>query len=106
MDWKTVTKQCSARGKTWIFTPAGAQWHNGAVEIFVKNFKKSFVLLYNNTRLNFAEMFCAVKHISCILNDRPLSIQKSIKAYPDADFLTPITPNILLTGRSGNLDPV
>ena len=98
VDWETVTKRCSARGTTWIFSPAGAQWRNGAVEIFVKKFKKSFELLYSNTRRNFAEMACAVKRISSILNDRPLSIQKSIKAYADADFLTPITPNMPLGG--------
>ena len=81
VDWETATKRCSASGTTWIFTPAGAQWRNGAVEIFAKKFKKSFELLYSNNRLNFAEMACAVKRISSILNDRPLSIQKSIKAY-------------------------
>ena len=106
VDWDIVAKRCSARGTTWDFAPAGAQWRNGAVEIFVKKFKKSFELLYSNTRLNFAEMGCAVKRISSILNDRPLSIQKSAKPYPDTDFLTPLTPNMLLTGRSGNRAPV
>ena len=47
-----------------------------------------------------------MKRISYILNDRPLSIQKSIKENANADFLTPIKPNMLLTGRSGNLAPV
>ena len=51
-------------------------------------------------------MSCAIKRISCILNDRPLSIQKSVEPYPDGDFLTPLTPNMLLTGRSGNRPPV
>ena len=106
VDWDTITKRCSAKGTTWNFTPAGAQWRNGAVETFVKKFKKSFEVLYSKTRLNFAEIACAVKRISCILNERPLSVQKSVKAYADTDFLTPITPNMLLTGRSGNLAPV
>ena len=106
VDWDLVTKRCSAKGTTWNFAPAGAQWRNGAVETFVKKFKKSFELLYSNTRLNYAEMACALKRISSILNDRPLSIQKSAKPYPDTDFLTPITPNMLLTGRSGNRPPV
>ena len=106
VDWKAVAKRYSASGTSWNFAPAGAQWRNGAVEIFVKKFKASFQLLYSKTRLNYAEMACAVKRISCILNDRPLSVQKLTKPYPDTDFLTPITPNMLLTGRSGNRAPV
>ena len=106
VDWEAVAKRYSANGTSWNFAPAGAQWRNGAVEIFVKKFKASFQILYEKTRLNYAEMECAIKRISCILNDRPLSVQKHAKAYPDVDFLAPITPNMLLTGRSGNRAPV
>ena len=88
------------------FTPAGAQWSNGAVETFVKKFKKSFEALYSKARIYFAEIACAVKLISGILNERSLSVQISVKAYANTDFLTPITPNMLLTGKSGNLAPV
>ena len=52
------------------------------------------------------EMACALKRIANILNDRLLSIQKSSKEYPDIDFLTPLTPNMLLTGRAGRQAPV
>ena len=89
VDWDTITKCCSAKGTIWNFTPAGAQWRNGAVEIFVKKFKKSFEVLYSKTRLDFAEMACAVKCISCILNERPLSVQKSVKAYADTRLPDP-----------------
>ena len=106
VDWEAVARRSPASGTTWSFAPAGAQWRNGAVEIFVKKFKSSFQLLYNKTRLNYAEMTCALKRISCILNDRPLSIQKLTKPQSDVDFLSPITPNMLLTGRSGNRAPV
>ena len=41
-----------------------------------------------------------------MLNDRPLSVQKSSNQYPDADLLSPITPNMLITGRSGSLAPL
>ena len=105
-DWDSIANQSSSQGTNWNFTPAGAQWRNGAVEIFVKKFKKSFELLYHKTRLNFAEMSCAVKRIANVLNDRPLSVQKSANPYPDVDFLSPITPNMLLTGRSGSSAPI
>ena len=104
--WDIIAHKSSTQGTNWNFAPAGAQWRNGAVEIFVKKFKKSFELLYNKTRLNFAEMACAMKRIASVLNDRPLSIQKSVNQYPDADFLCPITPNMLLTGRSGGRAPL
>lgn len=51
-------------------------------------------------------MSCATKRIANILNDLPLSIQKSSSEYPDIDFLSPITPNMLTTGRSGSRAPV
>jgi len=105
-NWNDIAKSSSLQGTSWDFAPAGAQWRNGAVEIFVKKFKKSFELLYGTTRLNFAEMACALKRISNVLNDRPLSVQKSSSEYPDADFLSPITPNMLITGRNGRRAPV
>ena len=76
------------------------------MEIFVKKFKKSFEVLYSNTRLNFAELACAVKRAANVLNDRPLSVQKSSSEYPERDFLTPITPNMLITGRNSTRAPI
>ena len=67
----------AVKGTSWEFAPAGGQWRNGAVEIFVKKFKQSFEVLYANTRMNYAEMSCAIKRIANVLNDRPLSVQKS-----------------------------
>ena len=75
-DWDEIAQKTSSHGTKWNFTPAGAQWRNGAVEIFVKKFKRSYEVLYGKTRFNYAEMACALKRIANILNDRPLSIQK------------------------------
>ena len=47
-------------------------------------------------------MSCAVKRIANVLNDCQLSVQKSSNPYPDADLLSPITPNMLITGLSGS----
>ena len=105
-DWDSIASKSSSQGTNWKFAPAGAQWRNGAVEIFVKKFKKSFEILYNKTKLSYAEMSCAIKRIANVLNDRPLSVQKSANPYPDADLLSPITPNMLLTGRSGSTAPL
>ena len=105
-DWDVIAKRASTQGTTWTFTPAGGQWRNGAVEIFVKKFKKSFEVMYRKTRMNYAEMSCAIKRIANVLNDRPLSVQKSHSEYPDRDFLVPLTPNMIVTGRSGSLPPM
>ena len=56
--------------------------------------------------MNYAEMSCAVKRIANVLNDRPLSSQKSHAEYPNEDFLRPITPNMLITGRSSSVAPI
>ena len=105
-EWEVIAKRASTQGTSWKFAPAGGQWRNGAVEVFVKKFKKSFEVLYKKTRMNYAEMSCAVKRIANILNDRPLSVQKSHSEYPDGDFLLPLTPNMLITGRTGSLPPI
>ena len=105
-EWDVIAKRASTQGTSWKFAPAGGQWRNGAVEVFVKKFKKSFEVLYSKTRLNYAEMSCAVKRIANVLNDRPLSVQKYHSEYPDGDFLLPLTPNMLITGRSGSLPPM
>ena len=105
-DWDSIAASASQQGTTWEFTPSGAQWRNGATESFVKKFKRSFLHLYKKTPLNYAEMLCAVKRIANILNDRPVSVQRTKTDAQDEDFLHPLTPNMLLLGRSGSQPPV
>ena len=104
-DWESIERSTSSQGTSWDFTPAGAQWRNGAAEAFVKKFKHSFHHLYRDSRLNYAELQCAVKRISNILNHRPVSVQRTKTDAPDSDFLSPLTPNMLITGRSASGPP-
>ena len=99
-DWDFISRSSSAQGTTWHFTPSGGQWRNGSTEAFVKKFKMSFSHLYRDTRFNYAELNCAIKRISNVLNDRPVSAQRSRTFSADDDFIMPLTPNMLLTGRS------
>ena len=55
--------------------------------------------------MNYAEMDCATKRIAKIFNDRPLSVQISHSKTPKDNFLTPQTPNVLITGRSDSMPP-
>ena len=104
-DWDAIAASGLQQGTTWKFCPAGAQWRNGATESFVKKFKQSFYHLYRETKYNYAELLCAVKHIANILNNRPISVQRTKTDENDEDFLTPLTTNMLTTGRSGSGPP-
>ena len=99
-DWKEIEAVTSHQGVTWDFTPAGGQWRNGAAEAFVKKFKHSFYHLYQDSKLTYAELHCAVKRIANVLNHRPVSVQRTKTDAPDVDFLMPLTPNMLITGRT------
>ena len=104
-DWAHIAQSTSHKGTVWKFAPAGAQWRNGVAEAFVKKFKLSFHHLYKDTRFSYAEFNCAIKRISNILNDRPVSVQRTNSDSTDDDFLRPLTPNMLLTGRNANGPP-
>ena len=49
--------------------------------------------------MNYAELLCAVKRIANILNNRPISVQRTKTDEQEEDFLSP------LTGRSGSVPP-
>ena len=105
-DWDSIASNAIKQGTTWEFAPAGGQWRNGTTESFVKKFKKSFYHLYHNTKMNYAELLCAIKRISNILNNRPISVQRTKTDAQDEDFLHPLTPNMLLMmGDSGSNMP-
>jgi hypothetical protein len=59
-------------------------------------------LFYKDTSFNYAELGSAIERIGNILNDRPVSVQRSNSASTDEDFLRPLTSNMLLTGRNAN----
>ena len=104
-DWDTIAASTLHEGTTWNFTPAGGQWRNGATEAFVKKFKHSFYHLYKDSKLTYAELLCAVKRIANVLNHRPISAQRTKTDEQDIDFLSPLTPNMLITGRSASGPP-
>jgi transposase InsO family protein len=104
-DWDSIASKALKRGTKWDFTPPGAQWRNGATESFVKKFKHSFHHLYSDTRLNYAELVCAIKRIANILNNRPISVQRTKTDAQDEDFLHPLTPNMLIMMGNSGVNP-
>ena len=99
-DWEEISRK-SGGGTIWNFCPSGAQWRNGAVEAQVKRLKRSLEI-YEHTGLTYAEFQGLLKKITSVLNSRPISARYGPRhTESDPDFLELITPNMLLTGRSG-----
>ena len=99
-DWMEIKKQIGA-GTQWNFCPSGAQWRNGAIESQVKRFKNS-LQIYKYTGLTYAELQSLFKKIVSVLNSRPIAARYGPRhGESDPDFLELITPNMLLTARSG-----
>ena len=91
----------STRGKTeWKFHPAQSQFRNGAVESFVKKFKRTLYHKFGNRMMFMLEMQCCFKVISSILNSRPIYARWGSRGGLDPDYLSPLTPNMILTGRA------
>ena len=87
-DRDYISSSSAPHVTTWKFTPAGAQWKNGATEDFVKKFKRSFAHMYKHTELNYAELNYAIKRIANVLYDRPVSAKRTKSFSPDEDFLS------------------
>ena len=104
-DWDVVAQ--ATRTKTaWHFTPSGAQFRNGAVEIFVKKFKRTLQHKFKNRMMRLLELETALKVVASVTNSRPLSARYGAKGGCDPDYLTPLTPNMMLTGRANTAIPV
>ena len=98
-DWDKISEQDSRTA--WNFCPSGSQWRNGAIESFVKRFKWS-LSLYQQSGMNYAELQSAFKRIASVLNSRPISARFGPRhSESDPDYLEMITPNMLLTARTG-----
>ena len=100
-EWKEIAK-ASIGKTTWIFAPAGGQHRNGAAEALVKKFKRTLDHLHPGRKLSLLEMQVVMKEIAAIINARPIHARYGPKGGNDPDYLTPITPAMLLTGRTNS----
>jgi hypothetical protein len=91
-DWDAISKHSGGRTQ-WTFCPSDAQWRNGAIESFVKRFKRSLEL-YSQSGLKNAELQSLFKKIASVLNSRPISARYGPRhTESDPDYLEIITPN-------------
>ena len=104
-DWDLIEKS-SGSHTVWTFCPSGAQFRNGAVEAYVKKAKRSITHAYGDKNFNMQELNTCFKRVSNILNLRPISAICGPKGGVDPDYLSPLTPNMLLLGRANNDIPM
>ena len=105
-DWDVIEK--TTEGKTeWRYCPAGAQFRNGATERFVAKLKRTLSHRFGETKhLSMIEMMVALKVVASVVNSRPVYARYGPRGGGDPDYLTPITPNMLLTGRCNEEIPI
>ena len=103
-DWKKITSSNSA--SSWQFVPIGSQHYNGLPESTVKVLKKSLVLALNpGVELVYPELVTLLAKISYSINARPLGLSNTSSSSEQEDTMLPLTPNMLLLGRSSDLSP-
>ena len=104
-DWDSI--EGSTRGKTsWSFHPPGSQFRNGAVEIMVKKFKRTLEHKFSMRLMFMLELQTSFKIVASILNSRPIYARWGNRGLGDPDYLSALTPNMLLTGRVNTEVPV
>ena len=104
-DWDIVAS--SMTGKThWHFHPSQSQFRNGVVESFVKKFKRTLKHKFSSRYMFLLELQCAFKVVASILNSRPIHARWGRRGYDDPDYLSALTPNMILTGRANTIIPV
>ena len=103
-NWDEVVKRNSA--STWEFVPIGAQHRNGLSEATVKVLKQSLQhALPAGVILSFSELNTLCAKMSFAINARPLGIGNISHSNQQEDFLSVVTPNQLLLGRSSESSP-
>ena len=102
--WEEVVRQNSTTN--WEFVPVGSQHRNGLSESTVKVLKKSLHLaLTPGTVLKYSELVTLLAKISHSINSRPLGIGSTSQDSQQEDFLSPLTPNQLLLGKTDDEAP-
>ena len=98
-NWDEVVRRNCA--SSWEFVPVGAQHRNGLAEATIKVLKQSLQhALPAGTVLSFSELNTLCAKISFAVNARPLGLSNTSHTSQQDDFLSVVTPNQLLLGRT------
>ena len=86
--------------------PIGSQHINGLPEATVKVLKRSLKnALHPGVQLTYPELVTLLSKISYSINSRPLGLCSTSDSSQQEDVMLPLTPNMLLIGRSSNISP-
>ena len=85
----------------WEISPADSPWRQGKVERRIAVVKRLIKLSVGDTRLTPVEFLTVLMEIANMCNERPIGLSKP---RDDGTYVV-LTPNQLLTGRSGNILP-
>ena len=103
-DWARITRENNA--SVWYFVPVGSPHFNGLPEATIKVLKKSLSLAIGpGVELTFPELVTLLAKISYTVNARPLGLTRVSQKSQQDDIMIPLTPNMLLLGRSSNVSP-
>ena len=103
-DWSRITRENCA--STWQFVPVGSPHFNGLPEATIKVLKKSLgQALSPGVVLTYPELVTLLAKISYTVNGRPLGLARVSPTSQQEDYMIPITPNMLLLGRSSDVSP-
>ena len=99
-DWDSICTYTKGRTE-WHFHPAQSQFRNGCVESLQHKFGARLMFM-----LELLELQACFKVVATILNSRPIYARWGSRGGDDPDYLGPLTPNMLLTGRANSEVPV
>ena len=103
-NWAQITKENNA--SSWYFVPVGSPHFNGLPEATIKVLKKTLSLaLSPGGELTYPELVTLLTKISYTVNSRPLGLVSISPTSQQEDNMVPLTPNMLLLGRSTNVSP-
>ena len=103
-DWAKITRDNAV--SNWTFVPIGSQHFNGLPESMVKVLKKTLDLAINpGVVLSYPELVTLLARISYTINSRPLGLIGVSGTSQQEDHMSPLTPNMMLVGRSSNFSP-
>ena len=103
-DWARITRENSA--SNWTFVPIGSQHFNGLPESMVKVLKRTLKLAINpGVILTYPEFVTLLARVSYSINSRPLGLVGVSGSSQQEDHMQPLTPNMMLLGKSSNFSP-
>ena len=97
-NWRRIVE--ANKATNWTFTEVGCQWRNGLSESMVKLTKKCLdKAVPEDAKITYGEFVTLLAGITYTINCRPIGVFDS---HDLEEEIQPITPNILLIGRSDN----